>query len=156
MFMSIIHFYIKKMSIGLPQHFHDDSAIVSDVAVISKYKQSSSAFFGFLIGFFTIVANLAGPIMVIYMLQLELPKMQMNGTRAWFFILVNCIKIPVQIYLGNLNINQIQLLIPLILIGIISTVISAEIIVPRIDQRRFEQISWGFVFIGAVKLVVWS
>ena len=116
----------------------------------------SAIFFGSLIGFFTIIANTAGPIAVIYFLHLSLPKLQLNGTRACFFVIVNCVKIPIQAILGNLKLDHLSLLSLLIILGTISTVFSAKYVVPKINQSRFEQLSWTFVIISAVKLLMSS
>lgn len=44
---------------------------------------------GVLAGFTTLVANAAGPLMIIYLLAMCLPKMEFMGTGAVFFMLLN-------------------------------------------------------------------
>ena len=66
------------------QHWRPDSALA--VSVI-----------GILGGITTMVGNLAGPVMAIYLLSLKLPKNEFIGTAAWFFFLVNVIKVPFHI-----------------------------------------------------------
>lgn len=54
--------------------------------------------FGALGGFTTMIGNAAGPIMAVYLLSMNLPKLAFVGTSAWFFLAVNYLKIPVQIF----------------------------------------------------------
>jgi uncharacterized membrane protein YfcA len=56
-----------------------------------------SAAAGLLAGFTTMVGNAAGAIMSIYLLSMRLPKNAFIGTAAWFFLVVNLLKIPLQI-----------------------------------------------------------
>jgi uncharacterized membrane protein YfcA len=55
---------------------------------------------GILAGSTTLVANAAGPLTVIYMLAMRLPKMKYMGTTAVFFLLLNLLKMPFMIGLG--------------------------------------------------------
>ncbi len=54
--------------------------------------------FGVAGGFSTMIGNAAGPVMSIYLLMKNLPKNQFIGTAAWFFFVVNLIKLPLQIW----------------------------------------------------------
>src|SRR3954471_6686409 len=45
-------------------------------------------------GFATVTAKAAGPLMVLYLLAIGLPKLTLVGTGAWFFLLVNLFKVP--------------------------------------------------------------
>ena len=57
----------------------------------SKWLGSSVGVIG---GFSSMVGNLAGPVMALYLLLMRLPKNQFIGTAAWFFLLVNLSKVP--------------------------------------------------------------
>jgi uncharacterized membrane protein YfcA len=52
------------------------------------------ALLGVLGGFGSMVGNAAGPIFAVYLLAMRLPKNKFIGTGAWFFFLVNLIKLP--------------------------------------------------------------
>jgi uncharacterized membrane protein YfcA len=52
---------------------------------------------GFAAGFTTMVGNAAGPVMSLYLLAMRLPKNAYIGTSAWFFLILNLIKVPLQI-----------------------------------------------------------
>jgi uncharacterized membrane protein YfcA len=81
-----------------------------------------SAIFGILGGFSTMIGNAAGPIMSVFLLSVRLPKESFVGTAAWFFLIVNYLKIPLQTLLWHnisLEILQFDLfMIPFILLGI--------------------------------------
>jgi uncharacterized membrane protein YfcA len=52
---------------------------------------------GLLGGFATMIGNAAGPIMALYLLSMRLPKNIYIGTGAWFFFIVNVVKVPFHI-----------------------------------------------------------
>ena len=54
--------------------------------------------FGLLGGFTTMIGNAAGPVMAIYLLSTKMPKLNFVGTNAWFFMVVNLLKVPLQIF----------------------------------------------------------
>jgi len=49
---------------------------------------------GVLGGIVTMMANAAGPILIIYLLAMRLPKHAFIGTGAWYFLLLNAFKVP--------------------------------------------------------------
>ncbi len=55
---------------------------------------------GFLAGVTTMMANAAGPVMVVYLLAMRLPKLAFVGTSAWFFFAVNWLKVPFSAHLN--------------------------------------------------------
>jgi uncharacterized protein len=52
---------------------------------------------GLAAGFTTMVGNAAGAITSIYLLSMRLPKNSFIGTAAWFFLVVNLVKVPLQV-----------------------------------------------------------
>ena len=80
-----------------------------------------SALAGLLAGFSTMIGNAAGPVMSAYLLSMRLPKNTFIGTAAWFFMIINLLKIPLQIFFWK-NISPATLafdavMIPVIAIG---------------------------------------
>lgn len=80
-----------------------------------------SPLFGLLGGFTTMIGNAAGPVMAIYLLSIRMPKLAFVGTNAWFFLCVNYLKIPLQVFAWH-NINYTTLAIdacaiPFVLMG---------------------------------------
>jgi uncharacterized membrane protein YfcA len=53
---------------------------------------------GVLGGFTTMIGNAAGPVMSVYLLSMRLPKYIFVSTGAWFFLTVNYLKLPLQIF----------------------------------------------------------
>ncbi len=80
-----------------------------------------SGFTGLAGGFTTMVGNAAGPVMSVYLLATRLPKREFIGTAAWFFLIINWIKVPFHIWSWEtIDWQSLQLnlvVIPAILIG---------------------------------------
>lgn len=76
---------------------------------------------GFLLGFSTMIGNAAGPLLVVYLLALRLPKFAFVATGAWFIMTLNFLKIPLQAFVwNNLSWNSLLLdltALPFILLG---------------------------------------
>ena len=68
-----------------------------------------AALFGIMGGFSTMIGNAAGPIMAVFLLSVRLPKNSFVGTAAWFFMIVNFLKLPLQYFVWD-NINGETLL----------------------------------------------
>ena len=77
--------------------------------------------FGLLGGFTTMIGNAAGPVMAIYLLSVRMPKLAFVGTNAWFFLCVNFLKLPLQIFAwDNINLTTLAIdacTIPFVLVG---------------------------------------
>lgn len=76
---------------------------------------------GFVLGFSTMIGNAAGPILTVYLLAMQLPKFAFVATGAWFIMILNWLKIPLQLWVWD-NLSVIGLLldltaIPFILLG---------------------------------------
>jgi uncharacterized protein len=111
-----------------------------------------AALTGILAGFTTMVANAAGPVMLLYLLAVGLPKLAFIGTGAWFFMLVNALKVPFSLKLGL--ITQHSLLVDAILLApMIPGAMLGPIILRRINQRVFELMVLGFTALAALRLV---
>jgi uncharacterized membrane protein YfcA len=55
---------------------------------------------GLLAGIATMLANAASPIMLAYLLTMQLPKNEFLGTSAWFYFCINLFKVPFSAGLG--------------------------------------------------------
>ena len=111
------------------------------------------AMVGILAGFTTMVANAAGPIMILYLLAMRLPKMEFIGTGAWYFLLLNLFKVPFSFQLGLLSLPSLALdlrLFPLAIIG----ALGGRLLIPYINQQRFEALALIFTVFAAVKLLL--
>lgn len=80
-----------------------------------------SALFGLLGGFTTMIGNAAGPVLSVYLLTMRKEKMEYIGINAWFFLVVNLLKVPLQIFVWeNISWDTFSLnlaMLPIIGIG---------------------------------------
>jgi uncharacterized membrane protein YfcA len=79
-----------------------------------------AAIMGVLGGFATMIGNVAGPVFAIYLLAMHMPKNSFIGTGAWFFMIINLVKFPLQVFVWD-NINVDTLLIDLMALPAIAT-----------------------------------
>jgi uncharacterized membrane protein YfcA len=108
---------------------------------------------GLFAGFTTMIANAAGPVMVLYLLAMRLEKLEFLGTAAAFFLAINWIKVPFALQLGLINQESLGLnlwLLPAVAVG----ALSGRWIVARINQRVFENIALGLSGLAAVWLML--
>ena len=104
-------------------------------------------------GFATMAANAAGPVTTIYLIMAGLGVLQLIGTGAWFYLVVNLTKLPVSIVLGLVSPASMALdllLVPAMLVGAVLGVL----LIRRIDQRQFELAALGFGAVAALLLLV--
>jgi uncharacterized membrane protein YfcA len=133
---------------------HESASYAKDYTNDTPMTMYWAIFYGFFTGLLTVVANVAGPLVAVYLIVLKLPKRKINGTRAWLFLLANAIKIPCQILIGNLNSPDILLVLPLALIAGVTALATETFIFPYIRQALFERVSWLLVALGAIKLIL--
>jgi uncharacterized membrane protein YfcA len=111
-----------------------------------------AAVMGFLAGLTTQLANAAGPIMVIYLLAMNLPKLEFIGTGAWFFLIVNWIKVPIFISEGRITTGAIAsaaIMLPLIVAG----AVAGLFILKKVPQKWFNIAMQIFAAMAAIKLL---
>ncbi len=102
-----------------------------------------SAIFGLLGGFTTMIGNAAGPVMSVYLLSMRKEKMEYIGINAWFFLVVNLLKVPLQAFVWD-NITWDSLILNLSILPVIGigALIGIRIVklLPERVFRRFIQI----------------
>jgi uncharacterized membrane protein YfcA len=104
-------------------------------------------------GITTMIANAAGPIMIIYLLAMRLPKLIFMGTSAWFFFAVNLFKVPFSYSLGLINFGSLRislLLIPFAVAG----ALTGRVLIKHIDQKLFELLAMGFTLLAGLRLLL--
>jgi uncharacterized membrane protein YfcA len=107
---------------------------------------------GLLVGITTMVANAAGPIAALFLIAVSLPKFELVGTSAWFFFVLNCVKVPFSAKLGLIRAETLVLnaiLVPAIVAGLFA----GRWCVPRVPQRLFDGLLLGFAAIAALRLI---
>jgi uncharacterized membrane protein YfcA len=108
---------------------------------------------GLIAGGATMLANAAGPVIALYCVAVGLPKFEVVGTLAWFFLIVNVFKLPFSAGLGLIRSDTLlvsALLFPAVLAG----VFSGRWIVHRLPQRVFDLLMMAFAAIAAVRLIL--
>jgi uncharacterized membrane protein YfcA len=108
---------------------------------------------GLLAGITTMVANAAGPVMGLYLLAVALPKDAFVGTSAWFFLLINVLKVPFSAQLGFIEPATLAfnaLLIPVILSGLFL----GRALVAKVPQKVFDSLILAFAILASLKLIL--
>ena len=111
-----------------------------------------SPFFGVFTGITTMMANAAGPIYSIYLLAFGLPKKEFMGTRAVAFFIINWLKVPLQVSLGNVTTETLALnacLFPAIALGAFIGVKTLRIL----PEKTFRLIIQVLVLASCLKLI---
>jgi len=107
---------------------------------------------GFLVGLTTMLANAAGPVMALYLLAVSLPKLELVGTSAWFFLVINVLKVPFSFNMGlitpetlTLNLIFAPAVLPGMWIG--------RWLIQRVPQRVFDSLLLALTAIAALRLI---
>lgn len=111
-----------------------------------------AAALGLLAGVTTMMANAAGPIMIIYLLAMKLPKEEFVGTGAWYFFLLNCFKVPFSANLGLITAETLRLNLfafPAIACG----AVAGLLILRYIPQGLFHRVVQSLTAAAAVRLL---
>jgi len=107
---------------------------------------------GFMAGVTTMMANAAGPVMIIYLLAMRLPKVEFVGTSAWFFFVVNWLKVPFSANLNLMTVESVKLnlmMLPFIAVGAFAGIF----LLKRIPQKAFNVIVQILAAAAAIKLL---
>jgi uncharacterized membrane protein YfcA len=107
---------------------------------------------GFIAGVTTMMANAAGPIMIIYLLAMRLPKIEFVGTGAWFFFIVNWLKVPLSAKLELMTVESVKfdlMMLPFIAVGAVAGIFFLK----RIPQKAFSTVVQILAVAAAIKLL---
>ncbi len=108
--------------------------------------------FGMTGGATTMMANAAGPVMIIYLLAMRLPKNEFISTGAWYFLVVNLFKVPFSANLNLINPSSLTinlLLAPCVLLGAFAGRSTAK----RLSENTFKIIVQILTAAGGIKLI---
>ena len=109
---------------------------------------------GVLGGFATMLANAAGPVIQLYLLGRRIPKMELIGIGARFFLLINILKVPLNRSLALITSDSLlenAKLLPGVVVGIFG----GRLLIRHVPQVAFEWMIVGFASIAAVRLLFW-
>ena len=113
---------------------------------------SFAAVMGLLAGATTMMANAAGPVMVLYLLSMHFPKQKFIGTAAWFFFILNWIKVPLMSNLDMITATSLKIdlmVFPAVMLGAVAGIW----LLKRIPQRLFNIIALLLAAAAATKLL---
>ncbi|WP_010272902.1 sulfite exporter TauE/SafE family protein [Paenibacillus senegalensis] len=123
----------------------------------ARFSLDRSRFFngslGILAGFTTMIGNAAGSIMSIYLLTKQMDKTNFVGTTAFFFFIVNVVKVPFTAYLGLITPETLLFnmwMIPAVAVG----AFAGFKVLPLIPQQMFQRIILILAALGGVNLIV--
>ncbi|MFY0605627.1 MAG: sulfite exporter TauE/SafE family protein [Cyclobacteriaceae bacterium] len=108
---------------------------------------------GVLGGFTSMVGNLAGSVMALYLLSMKFPKNQYIGTTAWFFMVLNWFKIPFHVFVWKtITVDSLMLdlaTIPLIGLGAYVGIT----IVKKIPEKLYRWFIIGTTALAALVMI---
>ncbi|MCE5186410.1 MAG: sulfite exporter TauE/SafE family protein [Planctomycetaceae bacterium] len=103
-------------------------------------------------GVTTMLANAGGPVMTIYLLSMRLEKRLFVGTAAWFFFIVNWLKVPLMIPHGMITVASFKasvVVFPAVLAGALTGVL----VIKYLPQKIFNIIALALAALAALKLL---
>lgn len=110
-------------------------AVVTEQRPESETSPAKRGVYGSLAGFTTMVANAGGPVTSMYFMSAGFDVAKFLGTTAWFFFLVNVIKLPVSIGVGVINPDTFRtdlLLAPVVVVSCLLGFRLAKVIPKRV------------------------
>lgn len=111
--------------------------------------------YGALAGLTTMGANAGGTAMTIYLIRMRVPMLAFMGTAAWFFFILNCVKVPFVVGLGLLTWESLLVdlrFAPLIVLGALVGIF----VFRRMTPLWFTRIALGLSGIAAIYLVIFG
>lgn len=118
-----------------------------------KQSRAGSILFGSMSGFSSMVANAGGPVMSIYFLSARFPVHTFLGTAAWFFALVNLLKLPLLVGLGLVTTQMLSLDL-LLLPAVIAGALVGRSWARHMSQKFFDRLVMAMTALGAVWLLL--
>lgn len=113
-----------------------------------------AALMGFLGGVTTMIGNLAGAVMALYLMSMRLPKNEFIGTAAWFFLVINVFKVPFHVFSWEtITVNSFLLnltSLPFIALGAYCGIV----IVKRIPDKQYRWFILAMTAIAAIFMVL--
>ena len=108
---------------------------------------------GILAGATSMISNASGSILTAYLLAMRLPKHEFMGTGAWYYFILNLLKVPFHLAIGTMTGATLALnavAAPVVLAGAALGVL----IVRRLPERAFRAAAMGLAVLAAANLAV--
>jgi uncharacterized membrane protein YfcA len=113
----------------------------------------AALFFGSLAGMTTMAANAGGTAMTLYLINMRVPMLAFMGTSAWFFFVLNVLKVPI---IGSLGFITAESLLtglwfaPLVVVGALVGIWAFR----RMDERVFTAVALGLSALASLWLII--
>jgi uncharacterized membrane protein YfcA len=109
------------------------------------------AFWGGLAGITSFISHTGGPPFQIYTLPLKMTPTVYSATTAFFFAIVNAMKLVPFFFLGQLSVNNLELSAALAPFGLVGVGVGVYL-VRRISTKAFYQIAYVLILLLGLKL----
>jgi len=109
---------------------------------------------GIMGGFATMLANAAGPVIQLYLMARRIPKMELIGIGARFFLLINLLKVPLNARLALITPDSLlenARLLP----GVVLGIFGGRWLIRHVPQAAFEWMIVGFSTLAGLRLLFW-
>ena len=100
------------------------------------------------------LANAAGPVIQLYLMARRIPKMELIGIGARFFLLINLIKVPLNAKLALIT-SESLLENARLLPGVVVGICGGKWLIQRVPQAAFEWMVVIFSTIAGLRLIFW-
>jgi uncharacterized membrane protein YfcA len=107
---------------------------------------------GSVMGFTSMIAHAGGPPFQIYVMPQRLPRDVFIGTGAIFFALINWLKVPPYIALGQFSQENLTTAVALFPVAVISTWLGV-LLVRRVSGERFYTVIYALLVVVGLKLL---
>jgi len=106
-------------------------------------------------GITTTLANAAGPLITLYFIAMRFEKERFMGTAAWYFLVLNCVKIPFFVaqdppLVTGASVRAGLCLLPAVAVGALAGIL----VLKRMSQKWFILVAKILTLAGAIKLLV--
>jgi uncharacterized protein len=126
--------------------------VVQKRAAGGKPGDAAGLFWGTVAGFTSFISHAGGPPYQIYSLPQRLDRELLAGTTAWFFALVNIMKVAPYLMLGQFSRENLTLSVALAPVAIATTILGVWL-VRRVDSERFYRIVYALLVLVGVNLI---
>ena len=113
-----------------------------------------SAFFGIAAGFATLIGNVSAGIMAVFLLSMRLPKISYVGTTAWYFLIANFLKLPIQVFLWK-NITMETFFFSMTNIpAVVAGTVLGIFLIKKVSEKVFRRIIMVLVLFSTMLLFI--
>ncbi len=110
-------------------------------------------FFGTLAGMTTMAANAGGTAMTLYLINMRVSMLAFMGTFAWFFFVLNAIKVPFLVGLGFLNADTLRADLWFVPVVVLGALVGYRVF-RQMNERVFTAIALALSAVASVFLIV--